>query len=207
MSWGLKKKFQGLLAQEQGAVRKDWGGKIAFALVYPNTYAVGMSNLGFQTIYRHLNALPDVVCERVFLPDPEDIEELRRTEGVPRRLRRSRPAPRHARSDRGRLRAFALRGELYARRHRGRGPGAGRGAGDRDEAPPAQRRRLQDRRWCEDAERRVRAHGAPGSRQGVRPWLPVLPGRPGLPAGEGPERGRPPRDRGAHGRERREARG
>src|SRR6058998_1005906 len=83
MSWGLKKKFQGLLAQEQGAVRKDWGGKIAFALVYPNTYAVGMSNLGFQTIYRHLNALPDVVCERVFLPDPEDLADLGRTEGVP----------------------------------------------------------------------------------------------------------------------------
>src|SRR3989454_856112 len=91
MSWGLKKKFQGLLAQEQGAVRKDWGGKIAFALVYPNTYAVGMSNLGFQTIYRHLNALPDVVCERVFLPDPEDIEELRRTEGVPISLESFRP--------------------------------------------------------------------------------------------------------------------
>src|SRR5438876_2069195 len=91
MSWGLKKKFQGLLAQEQGAVRKDWGGKIAFALVYPNTYAVGMSNLGFQTIYRHLNALPDVVCERVFLPDPEDIEELQRTEGVPISLESFRP--------------------------------------------------------------------------------------------------------------------
>jgi radical SAM superfamily enzyme YgiQ (UPF0313 family) len=91
MSWGLKKKFQGLLAQEQGAVRKDWGGKITFALVYPNTYAVGMSNLGFQTIYRHLNALPDVVCERVFLPDPEDIEELQRTEGVPISLESFRP--------------------------------------------------------------------------------------------------------------------
>ena len=91
MSWGLKKKFQGLLAQEQGAVRKDWGGKIAFALVYPNTYAVGMSNLGFQTIYRHLNALPDVVCERVFLPDSEDIEELQRTEGVPISLESFRP--------------------------------------------------------------------------------------------------------------------
>jgi radical SAM superfamily enzyme YgiQ (UPF0313 family) len=38
-----------------------------------------MSNLGFQTIYRHLNALPDVVCERVFLPDPEDLPEYRRT--------------------------------------------------------------------------------------------------------------------------------
>src|SRR5438445_810957 len=91
MSWRLKKKFQGLLAEERGTVRKDWGGKIAFALVYPNTYAVGMSNLGFQTIYRHLNALPDVVCERVFLPDPEDIGELGRTEGVPISLESFRP--------------------------------------------------------------------------------------------------------------------
>jgi radical SAM family uncharacterized protein len=91
MSWRLKKKLQRLLTEEQGAVRKDWGGKIAFALVYPNTYAVGMSNLGFQTIYRHLNALPDVVCERLFLPDPEDIEELGRTEGVPISLESFRP--------------------------------------------------------------------------------------------------------------------
>jgi len=60
-------------------VRKEWGGKIAVALVYPNAYAVGMSNLGFQTIYRHLNALPDVVCERVFLPDAVDVAELQRT--------------------------------------------------------------------------------------------------------------------------------
>ena len=60
-------------------MRKEWGGKIAVALVYPNAYAVGMSNLGFQTIYRHLNALPDVVCERVFLPDAVDVAELQRT--------------------------------------------------------------------------------------------------------------------------------
>src|SRR2546427_221866 len=91
MSWRLEKKNQGLLGQERGTVRKDWGGKIAFALVYPNTYAVGMSNLGFQTIYRHLNALPDVVCERVFLPDPEDIGELERTEAVPISLESFRP--------------------------------------------------------------------------------------------------------------------
>src|SRR5438093_1324747 len=91
MSWRLKKKYQGLLAEERGTVRKDWGAKIAFALVYPNTYAVGMSNLGFQTIYRHLNALPDVVCERVFLPDPEDIGELERTEAVPISLESFRP--------------------------------------------------------------------------------------------------------------------
>src|SRR6266850_1929538 len=61
MSWKLKRKAQGTLAEEQGTIRKDWGGKISVALVYPNTYAVGMSNLGFQTIYRHLNAIPDVV--------------------------------------------------------------------------------------------------------------------------------------------------
>jgi radical SAM superfamily enzyme YgiQ (UPF0313 family) len=75
MSRALRAKTERLLAQEEGAVRKDWGGRLALALVYPNTYAVGMSNLGFQTIYRHLNALPDVVCERVFLPDPEDLPE------------------------------------------------------------------------------------------------------------------------------------
>jgi radical SAM superfamily enzyme YgiQ (UPF0313 family) len=79
MSAKLKAKADRLLAEEQGAIRKDWGGRVAFALVYPNTYSVGMSNLGFQTIYHHLNALPDVVCERVFLPDPEDWPEYRRT--------------------------------------------------------------------------------------------------------------------------------
>jgi radical SAM family uncharacterized protein len=83
MSYSLKKKAQRLLAEEQGAVRKEWGGKVAIALVYPNTYAVGMSNLGFQTIYAHLNRMPDVVCERVFLPDAEDIDELRRTGAPP----------------------------------------------------------------------------------------------------------------------------
>jgi radical SAM superfamily enzyme YgiQ (UPF0313 family) len=91
MSWTLKKKAHALLAAEQGTVRKDWGGKIAVALVYPNVYAVGMSNLGFQTIYRHLNALPDVVCERVFLPDAADVAELQRTGGVPFSLESQRP--------------------------------------------------------------------------------------------------------------------
>jgi len=91
MSWSLKKKAHALLAAEQGTIRKDWGGKIAFALVYPNAYAVGMSNLGFQTIYRHLNALPDVVCERVFLPDPTDVVEMQRTQSPPFSLESQRP--------------------------------------------------------------------------------------------------------------------
>jgi len=58
-----------LLADEEETIRKDPGGKLRMALVYPNTYAVGMSNLGFQTMYRLFNARQDMVCERAFLPE------------------------------------------------------------------------------------------------------------------------------------------
>jgi len=69
MSWESIAHLRGLLAAERGAVVKDWGGRIPIALVFANTYRAGMSNLGFQTVYDLLNARPDVVCERVFLPD------------------------------------------------------------------------------------------------------------------------------------------
>jgi radical SAM superfamily enzyme YgiQ (UPF0313 family) len=91
MSWRLKKKALALVAGEEGVVRKEWGGRVSVALVYPNTYAVGMSNLGFQTIYEHLNRLPGVVCERVFFPDPEDIDEYARTGTAPFSLESQRP--------------------------------------------------------------------------------------------------------------------
>jgi radical SAM superfamily enzyme YgiQ (UPF0313 family) len=61
-----------LLAKEKGTIIKEWGGKIPICLVFPNTYHVGMSNLGFQLLYRILNDLPDVVCERAFMPEHED---------------------------------------------------------------------------------------------------------------------------------------
>jgi radical SAM superfamily enzyme YgiQ (UPF0313 family) len=54
------------LAREQGTVRKDWGGRVPIALCYPNSYAVGMCNLGFQSVYSLFNAARDFVCERVF---------------------------------------------------------------------------------------------------------------------------------------------
>jgi radical SAM superfamily enzyme YgiQ (UPF0313 family) len=54
-------------------------GSFRIALVWPNLYFVGMSNLGFQAVYRLLNRTPDVVCERAFLPDDEDKDELERT--------------------------------------------------------------------------------------------------------------------------------
>ena len=50
-------------------MRKEWRGRTRVALVYPNHYHVGMSNLGLQTVYGLLNRFDDVVCERVFLPE------------------------------------------------------------------------------------------------------------------------------------------
>lgn len=79
MSRKLREKIDSLLTKEKGAVYKDPGGKVNIALVYPNTYYVGMSNLGYQGIYGLLNRMNDVVCERVFLPDNEDMEEYLRT--------------------------------------------------------------------------------------------------------------------------------
>ena len=54
------------LSREQGAIIKDWGGRLPVALIYPNSYYVGMSNLGIHAIYSLLNSYSDVVCERVF---------------------------------------------------------------------------------------------------------------------------------------------
>ena len=54
------------LSREKGTIFKDWGGRVPIALLYPNTYYVGMSNLGFQTIYSLLNSYNNIVCERVF---------------------------------------------------------------------------------------------------------------------------------------------
>ncbi len=75
ISWKLAQKAKGVLEKERGAVQKSWGGKISVCLLYPNSYHVGMSNLGFQTLYQMLNAEEDVVCERAFLPEPEDLHE------------------------------------------------------------------------------------------------------------------------------------
>jgi len=80
VSWKLVQKAKQVLAKEKGTVHKPWGGKLSICLIYPNSYYVGMSNLGFQTIYRSLNAEDDVVCERAFLPNPEDLKEYQQTQ-------------------------------------------------------------------------------------------------------------------------------
>lgn len=71
------KKFIDYHATESGGWKKKWTGKLPIALVFPNVYRVGMSNLGFQLVYDLVNSFPDVVCERVFLPD--DSQQLPRS--------------------------------------------------------------------------------------------------------------------------------
>ncbi len=66
MTWKAVKEARHRLEKERGTVYKDWGGRTHIALIYPNTYYLGMSNLGFQTIYGILNSYENIVCERVF---------------------------------------------------------------------------------------------------------------------------------------------
>jgi radical SAM superfamily enzyme YgiQ (UPF0313 family) len=56
------------LASEDGWVLKR-GAQLRIALCYPNVYSIGMANLGFQAMYELFNNIPEVSCERVFLPD------------------------------------------------------------------------------------------------------------------------------------------
>ncbi len=59
---------QDLLAQERGTIRKKWAGRLPVALLFPNRYGIGASNLGFQLVYHLANQHPGIVCERFFLP-------------------------------------------------------------------------------------------------------------------------------------------
>jgi len=71
--------IRALLRREVGTIRKPDGSNLRVALAFPNTYYVGMSNLGFQVVYRIFNEIPGTLCERVFLPEQRDFEDLRRT--------------------------------------------------------------------------------------------------------------------------------
>lgn len=66
------------LSRERGTIYPKHAG-LRIALAFPNTYGLGMASLGFQLVYRMLNGLPNVSCERVFLPAPEELAEHERT--------------------------------------------------------------------------------------------------------------------------------
>ena len=73
MDWATIERARERLNSETGTISKDWGGRLPVALVYPNSYYVGMSNLGVHVIYRLFNSYPDVVCERVFYEEADAV--------------------------------------------------------------------------------------------------------------------------------------
>ena len=75
-SWAQRERARQILAKEVGFVTKPHGNRLRVALVFPNTYWVGMSNLGYQTVYRLFNADPDIVCERFFLPPKQELAAM-----------------------------------------------------------------------------------------------------------------------------------
>jgi len=76
VNWKLKKQYTTLLEQERGYVKKNWGTDNTVCLAYPHYYRTGMSNLGFQTVYKIFNEQPSFLCERVFLPAAGDEAEF-----------------------------------------------------------------------------------------------------------------------------------
>ncbi|MBQ3056276.1 MAG: B12-binding domain-containing radical SAM protein, partial [Clostridia bacterium] len=63
---------------EYGAIIKDKKDvKARFAFCFPDTYEIGMSNLGMRILYGALNKEPDIWCERVFAPWVDMQEKMR----------------------------------------------------------------------------------------------------------------------------------
>jgi radical SAM superfamily enzyme YgiQ (UPF0313 family) len=76
----IKERFKRILDEETGLVyHKPRGLGLDIALAYPNTYYIGMSNLGFQAVYQLFNSYNAVTCERLFVPDAETEKEMERT--------------------------------------------------------------------------------------------------------------------------------
>lgn len=79
MSLRLKEEARRILTDEIGTTYKHSPCEVELALAYPDTYYTGMSCLGYLTVYKILNLRVDTLCERVFLPEKNDIPEYLRT--------------------------------------------------------------------------------------------------------------------------------
>lgn len=77
MSYLFQQRRKDRLNREEGAFAKA-GATVRAALVYPNRYFFGMSNLGFQVLYHLMNRDPETSCERVFLPEDDVLAQCGR---------------------------------------------------------------------------------------------------------------------------------
>jgi radical SAM superfamily enzyme YgiQ (UPF0313 family) len=75
VSTDLRQQVRALVDDETGTIFKDAPERVA--LLYPSPYRAGMSSLGYQAMYREINAAPARVAERAFLPD--DVSAYRKS--------------------------------------------------------------------------------------------------------------------------------
>lgn len=80
--WLTTERARNRLAAEKPVFSAAIDGDIPLCLIYPNEYAVGMSNLGFQAAHKIFTQHESCRCERAFLPDPDEAAALGRT-GAP----------------------------------------------------------------------------------------------------------------------------
>ncbi len=85
MNKRIVESYKKKLEAEEGVIVKH-GAALRIALCYPNTHAIGMANLGFHTMYELFNKIPEVCCERVFLPDDTEMHAGRSFQGMARLL-------------------------------------------------------------------------------------------------------------------------
>jgi len=78
MSKKIVESYKQKLAKEEGWTVKH-GATLRIALCYPNTHGIGMANLGMHTMYELFNKIPEVSCERVFLPDDAELKEYEKS--------------------------------------------------------------------------------------------------------------------------------
>ena len=64
--------YKNKLSNEENYIIKH-GASLRVALCYPNTHSIAMANLGMHTMYELFNKIPEVSCERVFLPDADEM--------------------------------------------------------------------------------------------------------------------------------------
>jgi len=68
---------------EWNAIVKDWERTpIRVVLSYPDVYEIGMSNMALPILYELMNAQPDVLAERVFMPWVDMLAEMK-SAGIP----------------------------------------------------------------------------------------------------------------------------
>ena len=72
-------RLQELYKDEDSRVTINPHAEQKVAIVYPNTYFVGMSNLGLHIIYEEINRHPASVCERIFLPEKKELDAYDKT--------------------------------------------------------------------------------------------------------------------------------